>query len=130
MTGLYVDSSAILKRIFIAPESPRVRAILRDRVAAGALVASSELAWVEVARAILRAGVRGTEPVEAAFSGIAQLPLSSTALTRARAVGAPNLRSLDAIHLAAAIELGAVEMLTFDRRLADAAGMVGVKVIG
>jgi uncharacterized protein len=39
------------------------------------------------------------------------------------------LRSLDAIHLSAAINLGAVEMLTYDHRLAEAAESLGVKAI-
>lgn len=130
MTGLYVDPSALLKRIFAEAESQVVRALLRERASAGGLLASSELTWVEVARAALRGGVADVaEAVDLACSGIAPQPLSGIVLARARIAGLPTLRTLDAIHLAAALELGVPEMLTFDHRLADAARYAGVKVI-
>jgi hypothetical protein len=96
----------------------------------GDLVTSSELAWFELSRAMLRAGVRdlGTA-LSAACAGIARQPLNSVVMSRARTIGPANLRSLVAIHLSAAVTLSAVEILTFDRRLADAAQSVGVKVI-
>jgi predicted nucleic acid-binding protein len=130
LTGLYVDTSALLKRVFVEDGSRQVRTILRARNASGDLVASSALAWVEVSRALLRAGVADVAAVlDAACSGIARQPLDSVILTRAHTIGAPNLRSLDAIHLAAAITLGTVEILTFDQRLAEAAIAVGVTAI-
>lgn len=130
MTNLYVDSSALLKRVFIEDESPQVLAILRARSTAGDLVASSELAWVEVARALSRADVRDANGVlSAACTGIARQPLTPVVMQRARSVGPANLRSLDAIHLSAAISLGTVEILTYDRRLADAAESLGIKAI-
>jgi uncharacterized protein len=130
LTDLYVDTSALLKRIFIEAESPQVRAILRERSAAGDLIASSELAWVEIARAIARAGLSGvSEVLRTACIGIARQPLTPVVMQRARTVGPATLRSLDAIHLSAAISLGAVEMLTYDHRLAEAAESLGVKAI-
>jgi predicted nucleic acid-binding protein len=130
LTDLYVDTSALLKRVFIEEESPQVRAILRERSAAGNLIASSELAWVEVARAISQAGATDpSEALRAACTGIARQPLTPDVMQRARTIGPANLRALDAIHLSAAISLGAVEMLTFDRRLAEASESMGVKAI-
>lgn len=125
-----MDTSALLKRVFIEEESAQVLAILRERITAGDLVASSELAWVEVARAISRAGVPDVgETVRAACIGIGRQPLTPVVMQRARTIGPASLRSLDAIHLAAAISLGAVQMLTYDRRLAKAAESLGVKAI-
>jgi len=130
VTDLYVDTSALLKRVFTEAESPQVLAILRERSAAGDLIAASELAWVEVARAISRADVGGVdELLRTACTGIARQPLTTAVMQRARTIGPANLRSLDAIHLSAAISLGAVEMLTYDRRLAEAAESLGVKAI-
>ncbi len=40
-----------------------------------------------------------------------------------------NLRSLDALHLAAAVALGVDAILTYDLRMAEAAGELGVPVI-
>lgn len=125
-----MDTSALLKRVFIEEESLQVLAILRARSTAGDLIASSELAWVEVARAISRAGMTGIdELLRAACNGIARQPLTPAVMQRARTIGPPSLRSLDAIHLSAAISLGAVEMLTYDHRLAEAAESLGVKAI-
>jgi predicted nucleic acid-binding protein len=130
LTSLYVDTSALLKRVFIEEESAQVLAILRERITAGDLVASSELAWVEVAHAISRAGVPDvSETLRAACIGIGRQPLTPVVMQRARTIGPATLRSLDAIHLAAAISLGAVQMLTYDRRLAEAAESLGVKAI-
>jgi predicted nucleic acid-binding protein len=130
LTDLYVDTSALLKRLFAEDESAAVRAILRQRNADGDLVASSELAWVEVARAVLRAEVIDVDTaIRDACAGISRYPLSSVVMSRARRIGPPTLRSLDAIHLASAISLGVTELLTFDRRLAQAAESLGVKAI-
>lgn len=130
MTGLYVDTSALLKRIFAEPETQFVRTLLRERASVGGLLTSSELTWVEVARAFRRGAVEDVEhAVSAACSGVAPLPLSGIVLARARAVGPPGLRTLDAIHLAAALEAGVSELLTFDRRLAEAARYAGVQVV-
>jgi uncharacterized protein len=130
VTDLYVDTSALLKRVFIEDGSEFVRSVLRARHASGDLIASSELTWVEVARAMLRAGVHDVDArLGAACAGIARQPLRPVVMNRARAIGPPDLRSLDAIHLAAAVSLGAVEMLTFDRRLAEAANSLGVKAV-
>ncbi len=130
MTDLYVDTSALLKRVFIEDESAQVLAILRARSAAGDLIASSELAWVEVARALSRAGVSDvSEVLRAACTGVARQPLTPAVMQRARTIGPASLRSLDAIHLSAAISLGSTEMLTFDRRLAEAARSLGITAI-
>lgn len=130
MSDLYVDTSALLKRVFVEDGSAEVRAILRARDASGDLIASSELTWVELARALLRAGVGDVDTeLDRACAGIAPQPLTSTVLKRARAIGPASVRSLDAIHLAAAVGVGAVEILTFDRRLADAAAALGVRAI-
>lgn len=130
MTNLYVDTSALLKRVFIEEESLQVVEILRRRNAAGDLIASSELAWVEVARALARADIPDTgEVLRIACTGVARQPLTPDVMQRARSIGPAGLRSLDAIHLSAAVSLGAVEMLTYDRRLAEAAESLGVKAI-
>lgn len=130
MTDLYVDTSALLKRVFIEDGSSEVRDVLRARNATGAVIAASELAWVELARAISRAGIAELHPVlSAACAGIAMQPLNSAVLTRARTIGPRGLRSLDAIHLSAAISLGVTEVLTFDHRRAEAAQLLGLTAI-
>lgn len=130
MTTLYVDSSALLKRVVVEAESAAVRSLLHDRDEAGDLLTSSALAWLEVWRALRRAGVGDLEATaDAALSGIARFRLRDTVLVRARRVGDSTMRSLDAIHLASALAVDAESILTYDDRLADAAAAAGLEVL-
>jgi predicted nucleic acid-binding protein len=130
VTVLYVDTSALLKRVIVEPESSAVRSLLLAADAGGDLLTASSLAWVEVWRTLRRVG---TPEVEAngqnAVAGIAEFPLDATALVKARQVGPDDLRSLDAIHLASAIAVGADSIITYDTRLAAAARSVGILVL-
>lgn len=130
MTTVYVDTSGLLKRVVLEPESSALRVLLRKREADGDLLTASSLAWVEVWRALRRAGVPEVVDVASlALSGIAEFPLDERVLVRARRVGLDELRSLDAIHLAAAIAVGADAVLTYDARLATSAEAVGLSVL-
>jgi uncharacterized protein len=130
VTILYLDTSALLKRVVHERESNALRAMLGEANAAGHLLSSSSVAWVEVWRSLRRDRVAGLKAAaERALAGIAEFPLDTTVLQRARLVGTDELRSLDAIHLAAAITLGAHGMVTYDRRLALASASVGLEVL-
>jgi predicted nucleic acid-binding protein len=126
-----------LRRYQRAAETSRHRArvscgagVAAKPVADGELLVSSSLAWLEVWRALRRAGLTDIEAVaESALSGIAEFPLDEFVLLRARRVGEDQLRSLDAIHLAAAIAVGADSLLTYDERLASSANAVGLNVL-
>jgi predicted nucleic acid-binding protein len=121
---VYVDSSAVIKRVIAEAESEQLITVIDEHVRAGDLLVSSSLAWIEVARALRsRHGVRldrVADDVEAALSGVAEHPLVAEAVGLARRVNPDVLRSLDAIHLASALLLDADLVLTYDVRLADA----------
>lgn len=130
MTTLYVDTSALLKRVIVEAESSAVRSLLRHADVSGHLMTASSLAWVEVWRALRRAGVVEVQPLaRIALSGIAEFPLSDAVLVRARQVGGDALRSLDAIHLASALAVGADSLVTYDDRLAGSATALGFAVL-
>ncbi|SDI89305.1 Predicted nucleic acid-binding protein, contains PIN domain [Frankineae bacterium MT45] len=130
MSVLYVDTSALLKRVVKEAESSAVAALLSQRHSAGDLLTASSLAWVEVWRALRRGGAPDVEAAAGlALSGIAEHPLDELQLHRARRVGPESLRSLDAIHLAAAIAVGADSVVTYDLRLAEAASSAGLAVL-
>ncbi len=130
MTTLYIDTSALLKRVVVEAESMAVQELLRDRNAAGDLLTTSSLAWLEVWRALRRAAVADVESMaNGALSGVAELPLDALVLLRARRVGTGDLRTLDAIHLASAVVIGADLLVTYDDRLAGAAQAVGLNVL-
>lgn len=130
MTILYLDTSALLKRVVIEAESDAVRALLFARHASGDLLTASSIAWLEVCRSLRRAAVVDVDAaVAAAVSGVAEFALDDSVLQRARRVGADELRSLDAIHLASAVAVGADSVVTYDRRFAEAAAVAGLEVL-
>lgn len=128
---VYVDSSALLKRTLIEPESGALEdALARTVENEGALVSSS-LAWIEVSRALRRSGETDqvvNAAIEDALSGIAQRPITADVVSLARRIGPSALRSLDAVHLATAILLDADVVMTYDDRLAAAAQYNGLAV--
>lgn len=130
MTTLYLDTSALLKRVVVEPQSAAVKVLIRDADFSGDLLTASSLAWVEVWRALRRiGGLDVATAAQHAVAGITEFPLDDTILARARQVGTDDLRSLDAIHLASAIAVGADSLVTYDARLAAAARTIGMSVI-
>lgn len=89
---------------------------------------SSELTLVETARAAVRAvGPEGLERAEHACSRLDLLAVSRSILARACSLGPPELRSLDAIHLASALEPRTPPVLVaYDDRLLRAARAQGL----
>lgn len=130
MTTLYVDSSALLKRVLVQAESQAVRVLLRHSYAAGDLLTASSLAWLEVWRAFRRRDLPDIAAVvQRAAAGIAEFSRTDEVVTRARRAGADGLRTLDAIHLASAIADGADHVLTYDDRLAESVAAAGIGVL-
>jgi predicted nucleic acid-binding protein len=89
---------------------------------------SSELTVVETARAGARvAGADGLARAEQACSRLDLLPISRSILDRATALTPPELRSLDAIHLATALEPRTPPVVVaYDARLLSAAREQGL----
>jgi len=124
---LYLDSSAIVK--LVAPEAES--APLSARVA-GATTVSSEIARVEVLRAIRRSGgdrdmlERGQEVIRR----VGLLRVDGRVLDLAADVEPGDLRTLDAVHLASALVVGDAlgAFVTYDRRLMAAAEQAGLGV--
>lgn len=120
---VYVDSSALIKRVVAERESTALVEYLDRRYEQGDLLAASSLAWVEVSRAVLarvRSSKSAIERIEDALSGIDERPVSGDVISLARRIEPPILRSLDAIHLASAVLIDADVVVTYDDRLADA----------
>jgi predicted nucleic acid-binding protein len=128
-----LDSSALVKLIVKEPESQALLALAHGRG-----LVSSELALVEVPRAIRRLARGGSSTrvslergIERLFAAIGLLPLRREVLLRAGAFAAPWLRALDAIHLAAAIDIAEdVEaFVSYDARQGEAARYAGLAVL-
>jgi uncharacterized protein len=127
VSATYVDSSALVKLVVREAESDALRRYLD---AAGPL-ASSILATIEVARAVDRVAPGSAEAVAAVVDGLAIIGLDDRIAARAAALGPSTLRTLDAIHLATAMELGAelTAFVSYDERLSAAARELGMAVV-
>jgi predicted nucleic acid-binding protein len=131
---IYLDTSAMIKRVIDERESDALEEFLRDANRAGSSLMSSVLGSVEAARA-LRARAEQAElefngdDLDLALGGVRMIPLEGEVVTRAQSIGPPLLRSLDAVHCASAIEVASDQLVTYDRRLATAATRNGLDVI-
>jgi predicted nucleic acid-binding protein len=126
---LYLDSSALVKLVVREAGSSALRTYLAERRSDVRMAAA--LARTEVVRAV--AMHRSIELVDIARSIIARLhlvPLNNRLLDAAATTLPPELRALDAIHLAAAMtapDLRAI--VTYDKRLTEAAATAGLAVV-
>jgi predicted nucleic acid-binding protein len=120
---VYVDSSALIKRVVSEQESNDLVDYLDVHHEQGGLLAASSLAWVEVSRAVLaraKSPAAAVELIEDAMSGVDERPVSGDVVSLARRIEPLVRRSLDAIHLASAVLIDADVVITYDDRLADA----------
>lgn len=96
-----------------------------------ARLATSELAIVELLRAV-RVAAGGPDGILRARRELDETELLNVdreLLESAVSWTSASVRSLDAIHLASALRVGAREMLVYDRRLAEAAAAAGLEVL-
>lgn len=127
---IYLDSSAVVKLVRVEPGTAELVTWLEARLAMP--LVSSSLVEVEVPRALRRAAPEALPAVPAAMARLYRLEIDATVRATAAAFADPQLRSLDAIHLATAL-LVASELdafVTYDDRLHGAAGQVGLPTAG
>lgn len=122
----YLDSSAIVKLAVQEPESTALRTHLRRRRP----LVSSGLARTEVVRALLPLGDRAVRRGLDVLSTLDLVRINDRTLTIAGELTPPELRSLDAIHLATAQQFDAElnHVVTYDDRMAIAARALGMRV--
>ena len=123
----YLDSSAIVKLAVREPQSLALRRYLRRRRP----LVSSALARTEVLRALLPAGDEAMTRGRAVLQHIDLVRVNDRILNAAGVLRPPRLRSLDAIHLATAQELGdeLSALVTYDDRMVTAAKQLGYSVV-
>ena len=131
---IYVDTSALLKRYVEEADSARADGYLLTDV----VWVTARATLVEVRRNLHRLlGPEQREAALAAFTGdwarMNVVELDAMTCESAAAVAElTGARSLDALHLAAAIRVGGTEstFVTFDARQATAARSLGLRVLG
>ena len=94
-------------------------------------LASSALAVVEVLRAVRIADRSGVATARARIrlEETLLVDVDRELLDEAVTFTSAQVRSLDAIHLASAVRVGAKQMLVYDRRLAAGAEAVGIEIL-
>lgn len=123
----YLDTSALVKLVVAEPETAALRTWLsevnRDPVA-------SNLARTELLRAVRRAAPDRVLQARAVLDSITITDVTTSLFEQAGRLDPTALRSLDAIHLAAALDLGddLDSLVTYDDRLAEAARSNGIAV--
>ena len=130
---LYADSSALLKRYIDEADSDRAEALLAGDEA----LVTGRHTMVEVRRNLARlldpvaaVAARATFQGDLRAFAIVELDTSTCELA-ATIAEQTGVRTLDALHLAAARRLGtALTFLTFDVRQAQAARALGLVVAG
>jgi len=123
---VYLDSSALVKLVVAERESAALRGYLR----AEPRRASCAVARVEVLRAVRPHGAAAMTRARRLLRRVDLVQLDDELLDSAAALDGGVLRSLDAIHLAAAQALAdeLTAVVTYDERMMTAAGVLGLVV--
>ncbi|MET0964808.1 MAG: type II toxin-antitoxin system VapC family toxin [Nakamurella sp.] len=126
---IYCDSSALLKLIFLEPETAELRQWLFART--DSPLTSSELARVEVLRGCRRVDESVLPAARALLADLELIPLSGRVIDTAGDLPDPLLRSLDALHLASALSIAPdlTAFIAYDRRLSAAAAEAGLNTV-
>jgi len=122
----YLDSSAIVKLVVREGESASLRQFLR----AHPIRIVSALARVEVTRAVRPHGGEAEARAAEVLAGLVQVAIDDAVLDRAAGLETTPLRSLDAIHVATALQLAndLTVLVTYDDRMRAAAVASGLEV--
>jgi predicted nucleic acid-binding protein len=122
----YLDSSALVKLVVREPQTSALRRFLGRRRD----LASSALARTEVIRAVRPLGPEAVRRARALLRRIDLVRIDDALLDAAATLDPPPLRSLDAIHLAAALALGEDLdlVVTYDLRMQRATVGLGLIV--
>jgi uncharacterized protein len=126
--AFYIDTSAALKLVVREAESTAMHDWATSH---SELLVSSDLTRTEVLGTTRRAAPDRMLAARAVLDSMTLLTIAPAIFERAGLLDPAPLRSLDAIHLACALELGddLEGMVTYDDRLADAATAHGLTVI-
>ncbi|CAB4743670.1 unannotated protein [freshwater metagenome] len=120
----YIDSSAALKLVVEERESEALVRWLDEHPE----IVGTLLVETEVRRAARRMAVPQSAVTEM-LEGVTLHDVTPGTFREAGALPGDHLRSLDALHLAAALRLGCRTVVTYDARMAEAARELGFDVV-
>lgn len=124
----YIDTSALVKLVVDEDETAALRRWLaaEDRTLVGC-----DLVRTELMRTVRRVVPDRAVLARQVLDSITLIAVSPEVFEEAGRLEPPDMRSLDALHLAAALDLGddLDGLVTYDERLAAATAAIGVTVI-
>lgn len=126
--AFYLDTSALVKLVVAEPETPALHAWATGP---GLVLVSSDLARTELTRAVRRVAPDLVIAAREVLDTLTLLKVGTAVFDAAARLGPDALRTLDAVHLAAALALGddLEAVVTYDGRLAEACRLNGVAVL-
>jgi uncharacterized protein len=126
--AFYVDTSAAVKLVVAEPETPALTRWARRHEAS---LVSSDLLRTELLRVTRRGAPEAMPRARAVLEALTLLSVPTAIFERAAELLPDRLRSLDALHLAAALDLGddLDGFVCYDERLNDGARRHGLNVI-
>ena len=126
--AFYLDTSAAAKLVVAEPAS---EAMASWAATNETRVIASDLLRTELLRATRRGAPDRMQRARSVLDALTLFNLTPATFERAATLDPEELRSLDALHLAAALELGDEldGIVTYDNRMAAAASLYGVAVI-
>jgi predicted nucleic acid-binding protein len=124
---IYLDTSALAKLVVVEAESGALREWLA--VQTGAFLATNTIGVVELRRLTSRISQGASGAAVTLLARIDVLELLPASLALAAELPPPEVRTLDALHIASAALLPDLEVLvTYDLRMAQAARAYGLTV--
>lgn len=123
----YLDTSALVKLVVAESETEALLAWL-DTTESD--LVSSDLARTELMRAVRRAAPDLLVRARQVLDSVTLIDVTTQIFEEAARIDPPALRTLDAIHLAVALDLGddLETVVTYDDRLREAAAVNGIIV--
>lgn len=124
----YIDTSALVKLVVAEAETDALRSWVD---AESPTLVSSDLARAELLRAVRRTAADRVVQARTVLDSITLVALATATFEAAGRLDPVIVPTLDAVHLAAALELGddLVGIVTYDERLAVAARTNGIPVV-
>ncbi|MDZ7674517.1 MAG: type II toxin-antitoxin system VapC family toxin [Acidimicrobiales bacterium] len=124
----YLDTSAMAKLVVAEAET----AGLLDWIDSGDRdCVANDLARAELMRAVRRAAPDLAPRAREVLDAVVLVEVTSAVFAAAGRLEPSSLRTLDAVHVASALDLGddLEALVTYDQRLADAANANGIRVL-
>jgi uncharacterized protein len=125
----YLDTSALVKLMMPEAETEALHAFLNN-VSFGDRFTSA-VTRTELLRAANRYGTGAIRVARELLDGVTTITITESLLDAAGTIGPSALRTLDAIHLVSALELGSdlTAVVAYDKRLLDAAAHIGLPAV-